>query len=106
VTVQGHRMSSIFAIAGSGMRAAQQGVQVAAHNVANLPTQDAERLQLQRTTTADRGVRTSTGTTVADPAAPLADLLAARTGVMAFKANAMVLRRADEMVGTLFDRRA
>ncbi|PSD49080.1 hypothetical protein C7E25_15600, partial [Stenotrophomonas maltophilia] len=29
-------------------RAAQQGVQVAAHNVANLATPDAQRLQLQR----------------------------------------------------------
>ena len=74
-------MSSIMAIAGSGMRAAQQGVQVAAHNVANLPTSQ-------------------------DPTAPVADLLAARTEVLAFKANAMVLRRADEMLGTLFDQRA
>ncbi len=99
-------MSNILAIAGSGMRAAQQGIQVAAHNVANLPTADAQRLQLQRSTAADGGVQTSVGVTVEDPAAPLADLVAARSEVLAFKANAMVLRRADEMVGTLFDQRA
>ena len=99
-------MSSIMAIAGSGMRAAQRGVQVAAHNVANLPTPDAQRLQLQRSTAAEGGVQTSVGTTVEDPAAPLADLVAARTEVLAFKANAMVLRRADEMLGSLFDQKA
>ena len=99
-------MSSIMAIAGSGMRAAQQGVQVAAHNVANLATPDAQRLQLQRSTAAEGGVQASVGTTVEDPAAPLADLVAARTEVLAFKANAMVLRRADEMLGSLFDSRA
>lgn len=99
-------MSSIMAIAGSGMRAAQQGVQVAAHNVANLATPDAQRLQLKRSTAAEGGVQTSVGTTVEDPAAPVADLLAARTEVLAFKANAMVLRRADEMLGSLFDSRA
>ena len=99
-------MSNILAIAGSGMRAAQQGVQVAAHNVANLPTPDAQRLQLQRSTAAEGGVQTSLATTVEDPAAPLVDLLAARTEVLAFKANAMVLRRADEMLGSLFDDRA
>ncbi len=99
-------MSSIMAIAGSGMRAAQQGVQVAAHNVANLPTADAQRLQLQRSTAAEGGVQTSVGTTAQDPSAPVADLVAARTEVLAFKANAMVLRRADEMLGSLFDDRA
>ena len=41
-------MNNVMGIALGGMRAAQQGVQVAAHNVANLATADAPRLQLQR----------------------------------------------------------
>jgi hypothetical protein len=36
---------------------AQQGVQVAAHNVANLATPDAQRLQLQRSTVEQGGVQ-------------------------------------------------
>ncbi len=41
-------MNNVMGIALGGMRAAQQGMQVAAHNVANLATADAQRLQLQR----------------------------------------------------------
>lgn len=99
-------MSNLLAIAGSGLRAAQQGVQVAAHNVANLATSDVQRLQLQRSSTADGGVQTTVGSTENDPGAPLADLLAARAEVLAFKANATVIRRSDDMLGALLDTRA
>jgi flagellar hook-associated protein FlgK len=99
-------MGNILAIAGSGMRAAQQGVQVAAHNVANLATPDAQRLQLQRSSTADGGVATQVAVADADPAAPLADLVAARTEVLAFTANATLIRRADDMLGALLDDKA
>jgi flagellar basal body rod protein FlgC len=99
-------MGSIPAIAASGMRAAQQGVQVAAHNVANLVTPEAERLRLERSGTAEGGVATTVGIGGEDPTAPVADLVAARSEVLAFKANAMVLRRSDEMVGSLLDIRA
>ncbi|WP_422508532.1 flagellar basal body protein [Stenotrophomonas sp. GZD-301] len=96
-------MGNILAIAGSGMRAAQQGVQVAAHNVANLSTPDATRLQVQRGAAPAGGVQTTVGATAQDPAAPLTDLLAARTEVLAFTANAALIRRADDMVGVLLD---
>lgn len=99
-------MESITAIAGSGMRAAQQGLQVAAHNVANLATPDAARLQLERTSLADGGVQTRTVVaTGGDASSPLADLIGARSQVLAFAANAALIRRSDEMLGSLFDRR-
>lgn len=99
-------MNDVTGIALSGMHAAQQGVQVAAHNVANLATSDAPRLQLQREAAAQGGVDSrviSTGDT--DPSAPLGDLLAAKAEVVAFAANAAVIRREDQMLGSLLDRR-
>lgn len=100
-------MNDVTGIALSGMRAAQQGVQVAAHNVANLTTLDAPRLQLQREAAAQGGVDarvTSVGGS--DLTAPLGDLLAAKAEVVAFAANAAVIRREDQMLGSLLDRRA
>lgn len=99
-------MDNVMGIALSGMRAAQQGVQVAAHNVANLATPDAQRLQLQRNTTEQGGVQASVTSTGADAPAPLGDLLAAKAEVVAFAANAAVIRRQDQMLGSLLDREA
>jgi len=90
----------------SGMRAAQQGVQVAAHNAANLATPDAQRLQLQRSPMEQGGVETTVNATDPDPTAPLGDLLAAKAEVVAFAANAAVIRRQDQMLGSLLDREA
>ncbi len=90
----------------SGMRAAQQGVQVAVHNVANLATPDAQRLQLQRSPVEQGGVEATVNATDPDPTAPLGDLLAAKAEVVAFAANAAVIRRQDQMLGSLLDRTA
>lgn len=100
-------MNDVTGIALSGMRAAQRGVQMAAHNVANLATAAAPRLQLQREAAAQGGVDSrviSTGDT--DPSAPLSDLLAAKVEVVAFAANAALIRREDQMLGSLLDRQA
>jgi len=99
-------MDNVMGIALSGMRAAQQGVQVAAHNVANLVTPDAQRLQLQRNTTEQGGVQASVTSTGANAPAPLGDLLAAKAEVVAFAANAAGIRRHDQMLGSLLDREA
>ncbi|WP_313302458.1 hypothetical protein [Stenotrophomonas sp.] len=99
-------MNNVMGIALSGMRAAQQGVQVAAHNVANLATPDAQRLQLQRGAAEQGWVETTVSTTDPNPAAPLGDLLAAKAEVVAFAANAAVIRRQDQMLGSLLDREA
>lgn len=97
-------MNNVMGIALSGMRAAQQGVQVAAHNVANLATPDAQHLQLQRITTEQGGVQALVTPTGADAGAPLSDLLAAKAEVVAFAANAAVIRRQDQILGSLLDR--
>ncbi|WP_340568422.1 hypothetical protein [Stenotrophomonas sp. G106K1] len=100
-------MNDVTGIALSGMRAAQRGAQVAAHNVANLATADAPRLQLQREAAAQGGVETRViPASDADPAAPLGDLLAAKAEVVAFAANAALIRREDQMLGSLLDRQS
>ena len=97
---------NVMQTAMSGMRAAQQGVQVAAHNVANLATPDAQRLQLQRAADGQGGVETTVAGADPDPTAPLGDLLVAKAEVVAFAANAAVIRRQDQMLGSLLDREA
>ncbi len=99
-------MDNVMGTALGGMRAAQQGMQVAAHNVANLATPDAQRLQLQRNAVAQGGVATAVTSTAPNPGAPLGDLLAAKAEVVAFAANAAVIRRQDQMLGSLLDREA
>jgi len=99
-------MNNVMGIALGGMRAAQQGVQVAAHNVANLATPDAQRLQLQRSTVEQGGVQAAVPPTGTDVSAPLGDLLAAKAEVVAFASNAAVIRRQDQMLGSLLDREA
>ena len=97
-------MNNVMGIALSGMRAAQQGVQVAAHNVANLATPEAQRLQLQRSAVEQGGVQAAVTSTGADAAEPLGDLLAAKAEVVVFAANATMIRRQDQMLGSLLDR--
>ncbi|WP_295377960.1 hypothetical protein [uncultured Stenotrophomonas sp.] len=99
-------MNNVMGIALSGMRVAQQGVQVAAHNVANLATPDAQRLQLKRSAVEQGGVQASVTPAGVDAAAQLGDLLAAKAEVVAFAANATVIRRQDQMLGSLLDREA
>ncbi|ELC7323892.1 TPA: hypothetical protein UM791_004396 [Stenotrophomonas maltophilia] len=99
-------MNNVMGIALSGMRAARQGVQVAAHNVAHLATPEAQRLQLQRGTAEQGGVQVAVTPIGADVSAPLGDMLAAKAEVVAFAANAAVIRRHDQMLGSLLDREA
>ncbi|WP_414496555.1 hypothetical protein [Stenotrophomonas maltophilia] len=99
-------MDNVMGTALGGMRAAQQGLQAAARNVANLARPEAERLQLQRSAVAQGGVETTVAASGADPSAPLGDLLAAKAEVVAFAANAAVIRRQDQLLGSLLDRDA
>jgi len=95
---------SVMSIASAGMRAASLGVQAAASNVARLPVTDATRLGVAQTAAAGGGVTASVITAPDDANAPIADLLTAKEAVLAFAANATVLRRQDQMLGTLLDR--
>jgi len=94
-------MNAIPSIAASGMRVAVMGVRVAAQNIAVQPVQPVgPRQVLAVQTLAGASARVSAGEGAPDLAA---DLLAARTYEVAFAANAVVIRRNSEMLGTLFD---
>lgn len=95
---------SVMSIASAGMRAASLGVQAAASNVARLPVADSTRLGVAQAATAGGGVTAAVVAAPDDPNAPIADLLTAKQAALAFAANATVVRRQDEMLGTLLDR--
>ncbi len=100
-------MSSITSIASSGMQAAETRLQVAAHNIANLQTEDFHREEVDQQARPDRGgVQTSVGrATQAGPALEqdVVDQLAAKN---AFLANLAVFRTGDKMLGALVDSKA
>ena len=95
-----------MSIASTGMRAASLGVQAAAANVARLPVADATRIGVAQASMAGGGVEASLVEVAPDPAAPMSDLLAAKEAVLAFSANASVIRRSDQMLGALLDESA
>ncbi|MGX9719889.1 hypothetical protein [Stenotrophomonas acidaminiphila] len=96
-------MNAISSIAASGMRVAVMGVRVAAHNIAVQPVQPVGPRQVLAVQTISGGgasAQVTTGEAAPDLAA---DLLSARTYEVAFAANAVVIRRNNAMLGTLFD---
>ncbi|MEN5263861.1 hypothetical protein [Stenotrophomonas sp. TWI587] len=95
---------SVMSIASAGMRAASLGVQAAASNVARLPVADSTRLGVAQAAAAGGGATTAVVAAPDDANAPIADLLTAKQAALAFAANATVVRRQDEMLGTLLDR--
>ena len=95
---------SVMSIASAGMRAASLGLQAAASNVARLPLRDATRLGVAQAAAAGGGVTASVVAAPGDANAPIADLLTAKEAALAFAANATVVRRQDDMLGTLLDR--
>ncbi len=86
---------SIATIAASGMNAATLRQQVAASNVA--------RQGVTTTTSASGGVSASVTVEPVDALAPVSDLVNSLSAGSDFKANAKVLERADEMIGSLLD---
>ncbi len=95
-----------MSIASAGMRAASLGVQAAAANVARLPVEGSARIGVAQTPVVGGGVEAGLVEDAPDPGAPVSDLLAAKEAVLAFTANATVLRRSDQMLGALLDERA
>ncbi len=96
-------MNAISSIAGSGMRVAVMGVRVSAQNIAVQPVRPVVPRQVLAVQTIPGGG--ASAQVVAGNEAPdmVADLMAAKTYEVAFAANAVVIRRNDEMLGTLFD---
>lgn len=97
---------NVMTLASSGMRAASLGVQAAASNVARLPVPDATRIGVAQASVEGGGVQAHLVEAAPDPVAPVADLLAAKQAVLAFSANATLIRRSDQMLGALLDTHA
>ncbi|HVJ39075.1 MAG TPA: hypothetical protein VM687_14900 [Stenotrophomonas sp.] len=92
-----------LAISASGMRVASLRLDAAASNVARLPVEGAQRLGVSAAAQADGGVGATVVATAPDTAAPVGDLVEARSAALSFDANARVLRTSDEAIGFLLD---
>lgn len=100
-------MSSIAAIAQSGLQAAQLRLSSSAHNVANLNTPGFTRQQVQQQAVpASGGVRAHTAQAPRAGVGLEAEAVEQMSATYAFKANALVLRVSDEVAGTLLDARS
>jgi flagellar hook-associated protein FlgK len=96
-------MSSISAIAVSGMSAAQLRLQASAHNIANLSTEGFRRQQVQQTSDPMGGVRASVTQVQRTGASLEADVVAQLQAKNDFLASLAVFRASDRMAGTLLD---
>jgi flagellar hook protein FlgE len=96
-------MSSVSAIALSGMNAAQTSLQANAHNIANLGADGFRRQQVVQASVAAGGV-SATLTSSADAGDAMeTDLVGLLQGKNAFLANLAVFRTGDRMAGALLD---
>lgn len=101
-------MTALFSIARSGLQAAQLRMDSSAHNVANMNT-PGFRSQVVDLQAAQQpgGVQARVATPAATPGVALEqEAVQQVSATYAFKANALVLRRADDMAGALLDVRA
>ena len=96
-------MSSITAIALSGMSAAQRSLQASAHNVANLQTAGFRRQQLVQADDLSAGVGTTLVRAPQPGHAAETDLVSQLQARNAFLANLAVFRASDQMAGSLLD---
>lgn len=97
-------MSSVLAIAQSGMQAAQLRLTSSAHNVANQNTPGFRAQQVaQQEAPAQGGVQAQLQRAPRAGVALEGEAVEQMVAGYAFKANALVLRRSNEMLGTLLD---
>lgn len=96
-------LSSIHAIALSGMSAAQVQLQASAHNIANLNTANFKRQQVLQATQPAGGVRTSLAQAGQPGGAAETDLVTQLQARNAFLASLAIFRTSDRMTGTLLD---
>jgi len=96
-------MASIASIALSGMQAAQNNLQAAAGNLANLNTPGFRRQRVLQSADANGGVSTSTSQDPQPASALTTDVLGLIQSKDAFTANLSVFRSSDRMLGTLVD---
>jgi flagellar hook-associated protein FlgK len=96
-------VSSIPAIALSGMSAARLGLQTSAHNIANLGTTDFRRQEVVQASEAGEGVSTAFRLASRSGHALEADVVSQLQAKNAFLANLAVFRANDRMTGSLLD---
>ena len=96
-------MSSVSAIALSGMNAAQTGLQAGAHNIANLNTRNFRREQVLQSAQAEGGVSATLTQSTETGNALETDMVGQLQSKNAFLANLAVFRTSDRMTGTLLD---
>ena len=99
-------MSSVSAIALSGMNAAQSSISASAHNIANLGTAGFRRQRAGQSAVAGGGVETSFAQDSASGDSEVADVVGLLQAKNAFLANLAIFRTADRMTGALLDRAA
>jgi flagellar hook-associated protein FlgK len=96
-------MTSITAIAASGMRAADVALRSSAHNLANLQTEGFRREQVVQTAQPDGGVSASTVRSRIEGAALEDDMVAQSQARNSFLANLAVFRAGAGGTGSLLD---
>lgn len=90
-------------IALSGLRAAGTSLQVAGHNLANLPVKDFHRQQAVARSVPQGGVEVDVRVAERPGHAMEADVVGLMQARHAFAANLAVFRAGDRMTGTLLD---
>ena len=98
-------ISSVYNLAASGMKAAVVRQNAAAHNSANLLTEDTRRLVVNQSELQAGGVQARAFPS-AGGADPVGDAIDRLLSVYAFKANVVSLRTADKMAGAVLNIRA
>lgn len=90
----------------SGLQAAQARLDASAHNVANVLTEDARRVEVRQTETESGGVTTEQVQTEDVQKRLEEDLVAQIQSRNAYEANLQVFRTADRVAGALLDEQA
>ena len=96
-------MSTITAIATSGLRAADAATRASAHNLANLQTEGFRRERVVHTAQVDGGVMASTVRAQEQGSSIHEDLVAQLQARNAFLANLAVFRAGSRAAGSLLD---
>lgn len=100
-------MNVSSAVSLSGMNAAQNRLQVSAHNIANLQTQGFNRQEVAQSTTAGGGTSTTVSQNTNGTGTELeTDVVSQLQAKNAFLANLSVFKTRNETLGTLLDIKA
>jgi len=96
-------MNSAIAIGLSGMQAAQVRLDVSAHHIANVQTDDFQRQRVLTQSLPQGGVRTSVEPSPTYGEDLAGDLVEQRLSLHLFTANLRTVQTADRMMGSLLD---